>query len=870
MVVTRVAAEDDPASDEQTVLVVDDDATLRDLLCTVLAPLNCRVLPAASGEAALTELLRRKVAVIVMDINMPGMDGFETAELVRDTDELASTPIIFLTGDADHEENLRRGYDLGAVDYLVKPVASQVLFAKVKALLELDLSYTRLRSEAAKLHQRQLESARDAEIRQREELVFTRRRERLTNIFAEASIDLPSLERAIVTEMSEMFDAECVLRLDSPGQGWRESLSQAESGGASPWLAAWLADRLTGEGRPAPYGDVMVEDLTARGHRVGMICVGRAEGPAFSDLDSALFRGASSAAALAVANAMLYRIQAEYAAVMQASGDAILAVDATGEIRSCNKAAVGLFGGGDDSLIGCSIVDFAVGTDRARLQQQLDMTLASHRENSMELVCAAKDGRPINVLITLSPIGESVDLHVAAVVHDLTDIKQAQQEIARLATHDPLTDLSNRRELTDRLAEVIAKAQDTNGAVAALYLDVNKFKAVNDTYGHDVGDELLVEVAARLRAAVGPDTLVCRVGGDEFVVVLENVVSTGDVLTEANRILEQVRATPVQCRSATIHPSLSMGMSILGPDTQTTEELLSQADLAMFEAKKNQLENCVAYTDLIGSRHNEEVHLRARLTEAVRQAEFRMVYQPIVDTTTGRAFGLEALIRWQLGDHEISADDIVAMGETAKKMDEVGRWVLRRSFEDFVALEREDLRLHVNLSPNQILKSGFVDELVSTTREVGISPDRVCLELAEKAFHGDPSTVYAALRKVRSLGFDLGIDDFGVEYANMTNLLQVPFNLLKIDRSFVVDVWRNDRQQRLVRGQLALADHLDINVIVEGVETKEQADWLQQAGCPLQQGFLHALPTEVAELPTVLNRFAEARESLGISDGGSR
>ncbi len=836
--------------------MADDDARLRDLLCTVLAPLNCEIIPAGSGEDALTELLQRKVAVIILDINMPGMDGFETAQLVRETEEMASTPIIFLTGEASDEQNLHRGYELGAVDFLVKPVSRQVLYAKVKALLELDQSFGRLRKEASKFHEQQLQAARSAEIRQREELSFTRRRERLTNIFAEASIDLASLENAIVTELSQLFDADCVLRLTSPGHGWHDSLSHAKSGGTPRLLETWLVERLSDQGqRATPYREVMVEELTARGQRVGVVCIGRADGPAFSDMDSALFRGASTAAALAVSNATLYRIQAEYAAVMQATGDAILAVDATGVIRSCNKAATALFGGDSDVLIGRSVLDFAVDSHRERLEKRLGMTLAARREASMEMTCASNDGRQIEVVMTLSPIGDSVELHVAAVVHDLTEIKQAQNEIRHLASHDPLTDLANRRELNDRLAAVVRQSEMTDGTVALLYMDVNQFKSVNDTYGHETGDELLLEVAARLRSAVPSGTLVCRVGGDEFIVVLEHVPSTSAAVVVGNQILEQLQAQPVRCKNATLEPSFSMGISCLGGSAHSPEELLSQADLAMFEAKKNRLDKCVAYTDLIGSRHQEKADLRAKVSDAIKHSEFRMAYQPIINAETGDWFGIEALIRWHVGDEEVPASEIVALAEVSKQAGTLGCWVLRRSFEDYVTLGRSDLQLHVNVSPEQVLESDFLSELVSAHRDSGIVASNVCLELTERAFSREPMPAYVALRHARDIGFSLAIDDFGVEYASMTNLMHVPVDWLKIDRSFIAEVHTNERVQQLVRGQIAVASFLHLNLIAEGVENQEQADWLLAAGCVLQQGFLYARPTEIADLSATLEPY---------------
>lgn len=852
-----VAARDPVADDQQMVLVVDDDARLRDLLCTVLTPLNCEIVQAGSGEEALTVLLQRKVAVIVLDINMPGMDGFETAQLIRDAEELASTPIIFLTGQADASD-LHRGYDLGAVDFLVKPVPRQVLYAKVKALLELDLSFTRLRSEATKLHEQQLLAARSAEVRQRDELAVTRRRERLTNIFAEASIDLASLEKAIVTELSQLFDAECMLRLPIDGDGWHDSLSPAdqaysESGEAADLLQTWLVDHLADQGHSAAtYGAVMVEELTARRQPVGVLCVGRAQGPAFSEAESALFRGASAAAALAISNATLYRVQAEYAAVMQATGDAILAVDVAGRIRSCNKAATALFSGDDDTLMGRSFVELAVDADRHRLGEQLGVTLATHQEVSLEMTLSSHDGRPVDVTVTLSPIGDPVDLHVAVVVHDLTEIRHAQTEIKHLATHDPLTGLANRRQLNDRLALLADHHGGPGNLVALLYVDVNEFKTVNDTYGHDTGDELLSELAARLRSAVSGDALVCRVGGDEFIVLIDQVASTDAAVAAGNRILEQVQTPSVHCRNAVIRPSLSMGISCLGAGAGTPEELLTQADIAMFDAKKSRSSVCVLYTDVIGSRYQGKAYLRAAVSDAIARSDFRMVYQPIVNSDTGALFGLEALVRWRVEDEEIPATEIISLAEATGQVGALGRWILTRSFSDYAALDRSHLKLHVNLSPDQVLDSSFLEHLISSYREHRIAPESVCLELTERAFSADPAPAHVALRRAREIGFSLAIDDFGVDHASMTNLMHVPVDWLKIDRSFIAEVHENERVQRLVRSQIAVAACMQVDLIAEGVEKQEQADWLRAAGCVLQQGYLYAFPIEATDLEAYL------------------
>ncbi|NTY61719.1 EAL domain-containing protein [Mycolicibacterium sphagni] len=851
---------------QQTVLVVDDDARLRELLCTVLTPLDCELVQAGSGEEALTALLQRKVAVIVLDINMPGMGGFETAQLIREADELASTPIIFLTGQAD-DGDLDRGYDLGAVDFLLKPVSAAVLYAKVKALLELDRSFARLRSEAANLHEQQMQAARSAETRQREELALTRRRARLAAIFTEGSLDLASLEKTIVTELSQMFGAECLLRLPIADNDWHDSFSHTEADRTSQQPQTWLVEHLVGRSRDVtPHGSVLVDELTARGEHVGYLCVGRTDGRAFSEVEAVLFRGVSAAAALALANATLYRVQAEYAAVMQATADAILAVDASGAIRSCNKAATALFSGHSDTLIGRSIVELAVDADRDRLREQLDVTLAMHQEVSLEMAFAANARRSVDVLITLSPIGDSADLHVAVVVHDLTEIKQAQLVISHLASHDPLTDLSNRRQLNERLAE-LARQKERGKLAALLYMDVNRFKSVNDTYGHDTGDELLVEVAQRLRAAAGSDAQVCRIGGDEFIVLLEDVPSMSVAVAAGNRILQLVQEEPVRCKNVTLRPSLSMGISGLGASAHTPEELLSQADLAMFESKKNRLDECVLYTDLIGSRHKGKVDLRAEVAGAIARSEFRMAYQPIVNSSTGALFGLEALVRWRVGDEEVPAEEIISLAETAGQTGPLSRWILARSFEDYASLGRSDLKLHVNLSPDHVLEAGFVDDLIGAQRDNRILPENICLELAELTFYGDPVAARLALRQARSIGFNLAIDDFGIDHASMTNLLHVPVDWLKIDRTFVAQVHEDQRVQRLVRSQIALAACMQVDLIAEGVENQKQADWLLEAGCVLQQGFSYAHPIEATDLAAEVKNWATFRTNQGTGEG---
>jgi diguanylate cyclase (GGDEF)-like protein len=438
--------------------------------------------------------------------------------------------------------------------------------------------------------------------------------------------------------------------------------------------------------------------------------------------------------------------------------------------------------------------------------------------------------------------------------------------ISHLASHDPLTDLANRRQLNERLAD-LSRQQDHGKLTALLYTDVNRFKSVNDTYGHDTGDELLVEVAERLRSAAGNDALVCRIGGDEFIVLLEDVPSMSAAVAAGNRILEVVQEQPVRCKDVILRPSLSMGISGLGASAHTPEELLSQADIAMFESKKNRLDECVLYTDLIGSRHKGKADLRAEVSGAIARSEFRVAYQPIVNSATGALFGLEALVRWRVGDEDMPAEEIITLAESAGQIGQLSRWILARSFEDFASLGRSDLKLHVNLSPDHVAESSFLDDLIAAQRDNRVPPESVCLELAELTFYGDPAAARLALRRARSIGFNLAIDDFGIDHASMTNLLHVPVDWLKIDRTFVAHVHEDQRVQRLVRSQIALADCMQVHLIAEGVENQKQADWLLEAGCVLQQGFSYAHPIEATELAAEVKNWVKFRANQGTGEG---
>ena len=660
-----------------------------------------------------------------------------------------------------------------------------------------------------------------------------------------------ALQKAIVTEMSDLFHADCGLRLSSPGRGWHKPMSLAVSGGTSPTMESWLVGILADQGqKPPPYPEVMVEELTARGRGVGVVCVGRADGPAFSDIESALFRGVSVAAALAVSNATLYQVQAEYAAVMQASGDAILAVDSAGAIRSCNKAAAALFGADTDTLIGRSILEFAADSDRERLRERLDSNLRS-REVPLEMVCVSKDGRHVEVAVTLSPIGDSVELHVAAVVHDLTEIKRAQSEIRHLASHDPLTGLANRRELNSRLVSIAAEHENSGEVAALLYIDLDHFKKVNDSMGHAAGDQLLSIVAQRLRSCVKEGDTVARLGGDEFTVILRHVADAAAASAVAERIIQSMHM-PVRLGGRDHLVRASIGVTLFPDDGVQLDDLLRNADLAMYRAKDMGRGTAVFYSPQMASRGGRVAD--SGLYRALKRREFSLYFQPQYSVRDGSLRGVEALLRWQRPrDGVVTSAEFIPAAEESGLIVDLGGWVLDSACAQLAQWRELGVSLPtlaVNLSVQQLRDPGMVPEVRRVLDRYRIPPAQLVFELNEAALTDTDSQT--CIEELSALGVALTLDDFGTGSTALANLRRYPVTSVKIDRSFVEELGDNASAAALASTIIVMAHSLEKQVVAEGVETIEQLDFLRERGCDVAQGYFLARPLPAAAMTELL------------------
>ena len=415
------------------------------------------------------------------------------------------------------------------------------------------------------------------------------------------------------------------------------------------------------------------------------------------------------------------------------------------------------------------------------------------------------------------------------------------------ALHDPLTGLPNRLLLTDRIEQALARSRRSGGEVTVMFLDLDLFKVVNDSLGHHAGDALLVDVAGRLRRAVRAGDTLARFGGDEFVIVCDDVTAA-EVGSLAARFAEALRE-PFSTHHTQASVSASIGVAVAGPDADA-HTLLRDADAAMYRAKERGRNQVVLFHEAMHQQAQERLQDSMGLHRALENDEFRLLYQPILDTTTGRTVGLEALIRWEDPQRgELTPDAFIPAAEETGLILAIGDWVLEAALADLRRWRAElpaasDLWVAVNLSSRQLLDPRLVEHVARSMREAGVPPSAVHLEITETALMGDLDGVLKTLDALRALGLNLAIDDFGTGYSSLSYLKRLPVATLKIDRSFVDGLGGADDQsdRPIVDAILKLASALQLEVIAEGVENQQQLRVQRDLGGRIAQGFLWSRP----------------------------
>jgi diguanylate cyclase (GGDEF)-like protein/PAS domain S-box-containing protein len=445
---------------------------------------------------------------------------------------------------------------------------------------------------------------------------------------------------------------------------------------------------------------------------------------------------------------------------------------------------------------------------------------------------------------------------------DISDRKRAEQELERLAHYDKLTGLPNRAMLQDRLAQALLRAQRSETLVAVLFLDLDRFKEVNDSLGHAVGDALLHEVAKRIGGCLRSTDTVARLGGDEFTVLLEGVHRVEEIERVAGKILTAV-ARPLRLGAHELAVSTSIGATVYPLDDQDQDTLLKNADMAMYHAKQEGRNNIQFFSPEMGTHSERRLDLTTGLRHALERGELSAHYQPLVEVKSGRLVGLEALLRWENPDFgRVSPAQFIPIAEDTGLIVPIGEWMLRAACRQMRAWRRAGCApgyVAVNLSPRQFRQQDVVELVYRVLREYSMPPDSLELEITESTVMQRTEEAIMKMRRLRQLGVRIAIDDFGTGYSSLAYLQRFPVHTLKVDQSFVRDIRSDKDKAAIVSTVIGLARSLKLTALAEGVETREQLEFLRREGCELYQGYLYSRPLPAAEIEPLLEKQAAQR-----------
>ncbi|WNB76640.1 EAL domain-containing protein [Methylomonas koyamae] len=902
------------------ILVVDDTPASLKLLSELLRAEDYEVRSAIDGELALESAFDNPPDLVLLDIMMPGIDGFEVCRRLKAHPATRQVPVIFVSTLSDTEEKVQ-GFQLGAVDYVSKPYQREELLARVRTHLEIERLRNRLEDAVA---------VRSSQLRLSEQKLRTTLNDYISahtqlqtlldtipdlvwlkdpnGVYLACNLQLERLYGASEAEIVGKTDRDFVSA--ELADFFRQNDLKAVQAGKVCANEEWL--EFADNGYRGVFETLKTPVRDANGNLIGVLGIAR-------DISERR-----------AAQAKIQRHMQLYAAlsrcnkaIVQSSGEADLFLrvcQAAVEFGGMKMAWVGLLTADGDALRPCA--SFGEGAEEL---PSIDMALTAASDFSRSPTSVAlREQRPYwcqdfqNDPLTLPwrpqalragwQAAAALPLHQAGAVagvfvlyagevnafdsdaRDLllemaTDIdialdnfsrsraqKQAEAEIERLAFYDPLTGLPNRRLLYDRLHQAVVTNARAASHGAALFIDLDNFKALNDTKGHNQGDLLLVEVARRLEACVREGDTVARLGGDEFVVILNGL--NGDAAQASaqtkmvgGKILAAI-GRPYLLHGYEHHCSASMGIGLFRDPDTTVEELLKCIDTALYQAKRNGRNGMQFYDPAMQQALEAKAALESDLRRALEENGFVLYYQPQVDQD-GRTIGAEVLIRWLHPQRGlVPPAEFIPLAEETGLIVPIGNWVVETACAQLKLWEGraglDDLQLAVNVSAPQFRQADFVAQVRRTLERYGLNPGRLKLELTESLVLDDIDDTIVKMQQLRESGVRFSMDDFGTGYSSLYYLTKLPFDQLKIDRSFVHNLGVTQNDAVIIQTIIGMAENLGIESLAEGVESEEQLGFLNAHGCNLYQGFLFGRPLPLEQFQARLQAFAQKRPDDGI------
>lgn len=780
---------------------------------------------ANSGAAAL-EFTRKTIPdVILLDIEMPGMDGYAVCQAIKSDTRLQDVAIIFVTS---HDKDLHevQALNIGGVDYLQKPLNVPVARARIHTHL------------ALRTKSRELASAQH-------DLVDVV--QNLPAFIANWSTDLTNYWSNDVS--GAWFGIPAV---NMPGKHMREvlgdtnfhaiedHLSEGLRGNDASFDLAFLRHNGT-----TVHGQVSLVTRSSAGPEVGFLLL---------ITDITLRKQAELA---------LHDEKERLRITLNSIGDAVIATDQHGIVTFLNPIAETMTGWLANEAIGEAIewvMPLRDNSDGHTMQNPVRLALREKRTVGMALNCALqrRDGRLFDVEDSAAPILDQAGTTTGAIIvfHDVSEAHAMAIKMTHLANHDALTNLPNRLLLRDRTEQALQQARRNDDYVAMLMLDLDHFKNINDAVGHSIGDQLLQEVAQRLKTALRVCDTVSRQGGDEFIILLPDLSSLEHLGVLAGRLL-QIASQPYLLGQERFDLSVSIGISIFPDDSEDLEALYRHADAAMYRSKHGGRNRYSFFSaDVEASLQARQV-LERQLRLAVEQQHFEVHYQLKVDAVNCDIVGAEALVRWRRADGQLTSPaDFIPLAEETGLIVGLGQFVLRQACLDARAwhVAGYPVRVAVNVSAVQIQEPSFISMVQQVLQDTGIDPELLELEITEGVLAKDVDDAMRTISTLKGLGLSIAIDDFGTGYSSLAYLQQFPLDVLKIDQSFVRDMEINKSSKAIISAIISMAHGLGLTLVAEGVETETQAQALLVQGCSVMQGFLFGRAVPADDFFTLLRQ----------------
>ena len=819
----------EPIMTATKIMIVEDEVVIAMDIRNQLEDFGYDVVASAfSGGQAITEATQHRPEIVIMDIVLSGsMDGITAAQTIIKSLHI---PVIFLTAYSD-PATLRRAKVSGATSYLIKPFRPDELHACIEVALYKHQLERKLK-ESEQWFAKTLHCISDAVIATDAEGKI-----RFMNPMAEilTKIKLEQAQGKVVSEIMTLLTQSNRTIIENPVSRALRTLSVTGLDSATLLV--------TQSGQEFPVDDGAAPILDDDGTLLGAVFV---------------FRDITQRCQIEI---LLRESEERFHSAFDLAviGMTLVAVD--GRFLQVNSSLSKIFGYSEQELLTMNLHTLTHDRECNKVLDHHLHQLSSDELPSflIEVECFHKIvGKRVWALLSGSLVRNTAGepQYFIIQIQDITDRKYIEEQLIYIASHDPLTGLLNRQQFHDRLAETLASTRRHGTKLALMFLDLDRFKLINDTLGHRIGDLLLEAVAERLKSSVRTNDILARLGGDEFIVLLSDIDHIDDVARIAQKTIELI-TQPFTIEGNDIVINASIGISIYPDDGENGQMLMMNADSAMYLAKELGKNNYQFYTLAMTERSLERLTIERGLRHALTNHELELHYQPKIDLTNRRAVSVEALVRWQHPEWGlVNPARFIVVAEETGLIVPIGIWVLRTACRQAKAWQDNQglfTQVAVNVSARQFLENDLFQTVKTVLVETGLDPSALELEITESAVMQDPERTLQVLHQLYKLGVRLSIDDFGTGYSSLTYLKRFPVHSVKIDRSFVQNIPNDKGSTTLVRAIIALAHELELSVTAEGVETEQQLAFLKTQECDCLQGYLFSKPATAEQLQNDFN-----------------